>query len=455
LPPLLSTLDQVRLEVRSMPSTVRVYTPHLELSLEDSGAEEHNFEERAGRYYLDEFGRGTPRLSTHWVKILVIDRFPGQNFHVTVKVLGAFDRRGGLNRLGCETDVLGGINESVVLNRIDLLGEQDDTSRASVTYRHTRNTGTGSGSPYVVGVLVCNDDFARPGLVLVDGEYVEAVIPPDRPEDTEEVVLQVSAVDDRSGERLSTGTVSFFIRRHGYEALSVQVLTDDREYVYPGVPVEVGVEMNAPAFSTAFLTLFAENGHGVRAEFRAIIPAWSTTGLGIVRVPAPGTWTLGAEQPGEFFDGVGVLELAADFRTDRFIAEREPLPPAPYYLKDANAFAGAGFGFAVALSSDTLAVGSPVAGRVHIYRRDAEQSWVLEQRLFSGGGDRFGERVELDPTIVRGRELAQGLREREKLFHGPIAVEVDDAGRVFVVECSRQRLQVFRKQSALYHGGPL
>lgn len=65
------------------------------------------------------------------------------------------------------------------------------------------------------------------------------------------------------------------------------------------------------------------------------------------------------------------------------------------------------------------------------------------------------ERVELDPTIVRGRELAQGLREREKLFHGPIAVEVDDAGRVFVVECSRQRLQVFRKQSALYHGGPL
>ena len=65
------------------------------------------------------------------------------------------------------------------------------------------------------------------------------------------------------------------------------------------------------------------------------------------------------------------------------------------------------------------------------------------------------ERVQLDPTIVRGRELAQGLQEREKLFHGPIAVEVDDAGRVFVVECSRQRLQVFRKQKALFGGGPL
>ncbi len=65
------------------------------------------------------------------------------------------------------------------------------------------------------------------------------------------------------------------------------------------------------------------------------------------------------------------------------------------------------------------------------------------------------ERVQLDPSMVKGRERAQGLQEREKLFHGPIAVEVDDEGRVFVVECSRQRLQVFRKQSAIYSGGPL
>ncbi len=65
------------------------------------------------------------------------------------------------------------------------------------------------------------------------------------------------------------------------------------------------------------------------------------------------------------------------------------------------------------------------------------------------------ERVALDPSMVRGRERAQGLQEREKLFHGPIAVEVDDEGRIFVVECSRQRLQVFRKQSPIFSGGPL
>ena len=65
------------------------------------------------------------------------------------------------------------------------------------------------------------------------------------------------------------------------------------------------------------------------------------------------------------------------------------------------------------------------------------------------------ERVNLDPSMVRSRERAQGLMEREKLFQGPIAVEVDDQGRVFVVECSRQRLQVYRKQTASFAGGPL
>ena len=65
------------------------------------------------------------------------------------------------------------------------------------------------------------------------------------------------------------------------------------------------------------------------------------------------------------------------------------------------------------------------------------------------------ERVELDPLASRGRRLAQGLREREKAFQGPIAVEVDDENRVFVVECARHRVQVFHKQTAIFHGGLL
>ena len=65
------------------------------------------------------------------------------------------------------------------------------------------------------------------------------------------------------------------------------------------------------------------------------------------------------------------------------------------------------------------------------------------------------ERLELDPGMMRGRDRAQGLMEREKQFNGPIAVEVDDEGRVFIVETARQRLQVYRKQTASFHGGPL
>jgi len=65
------------------------------------------------------------------------------------------------------------------------------------------------------------------------------------------------------------------------------------------------------------------------------------------------------------------------------------------------------------------------------------------------------ERLELDPVALKGREIAQGLREREGAFQGPIAVEVDDENRVFVVECSRHRVQVFRKQSAMFQGGLL
>ena len=65
------------------------------------------------------------------------------------------------------------------------------------------------------------------------------------------------------------------------------------------------------------------------------------------------------------------------------------------------------------------------------------------------------ERVVIDPITVKGRLAANGLGEREKSFQGPIAVEVDDDGRVYVVEVARHRVQIFRKQSSIYQGGLL
>jgi len=54
------------------------------------------------------------------------------------------------------------------------------------------------------------------------------------------------------------------------------------------------------------------------------------------------------------------------------------------------------------------------------------------------------QKLDANPDMWKEREIAQGL-EREKLFWGPIAVEVDDEGRIFVVESARNRIQVYRK----------
>ena len=62
------------------------------------------------------------------------------------------------------------------------------------------------------------------------------------------------------------------------------------------------------------------------------------------------------------------------------------------------------------------------------------------------------ERVYLDPTIVQARNRALNLQEREGAFQGPIAVEVDDDGHVFVLETARHRVQVFSKQTAMFAG---
>ena len=49
------------------------------------------------------------------------------------------------------------------------------------------------------------------------------------------------------------------------------------------------------------------------------------------------------------------------------------------------------------------------------------------------------------------RTIAYGL-EREKLFASAVAVEVDDANRIFVADYGRSRIQVYRKLPAVFLG---
>ena len=61
------------------------------------------------------------------------------------------------------------------------------------------------------------------------------------------------------------------------------------------------------------------------------------------------------------------------------------------------------------------------------------------------------DKIDANPELWKEREVAYDL-EREKLFWGPMAVEVDDDYRIFVFEVSRHRIQVYRKIPAYFTG---
>ena len=59
------------------------------------------------------------------------------------------------------------------------------------------------------------------------------------------------------------------------------------------------------------------------------------------------------------------------------------------------------------------------------------------------------QKLDADQGMWKEREVAHGL-EREKLFWRPMAVEVDDQGRLFVLEAARWRIQVYHKQAPYF-----
>ena len=59
------------------------------------------------------------------------------------------------------------------------------------------------------------------------------------------------------------------------------------------------------------------------------------------------------------------------------------------------------------------------------------------------------QKLDANPEMWQIRKTAQGL-EREQLFWAPVAVEVDDDDRIFVVESSRSRVQIYQKQAPYF-----
>ena len=87
--------------------------------------------------------------------------------------------------------------------------------------------------------------------------------------------------------------------------------------------------------------------------------------------------------------------------------------------------------------------------RLQIFERDG--SFITKKTGEATLSKWAEEKLDANLDVRPGREVAFGL-EREKLFWGPIGVEVDDQDRVFVVESCRARIQVYRKQAPFFTG---
>ena len=61
------------------------------------------------------------------------------------------------------------------------------------------------------------------------------------------------------------------------------------------------------------------------------------------------------------------------------------------------------------------------------------------------------DKLNANPEMWEERKRAHGM-EREKMFWAPSGVAVDDQNRVFVTESTRNRVQVYQKQSATFLG---
>jgi DNA-binding beta-propeller fold protein YncE len=167
-------------------------------------------------------------------------------------------------------------------------------------------------------------------------------------------------------------------------------------------------------------------------------------------------WGQGGSGPGELnmpwgiaVDGNGNV-FVADWRNDRI----QKFSPDGDFLM---AFGSTGSGEGQFKRPTSVAVDSE--GYIYVADRENDRLQVFDPEghfiTLSHGEATISNwakaKLDASPDQWKQREVAQGL-EREKLFYSPIAVDVDQDGRVFVLESARYRIQVFRRIAPLFLG---
>jgi len=167
---------------------------------------------------------------------------------------------------------------------------------------------------------------------------------------------------------------------------------------------------------------------------------WGSEGSGDGQFNMP--WGIDLDSQGNVY--------IADWRNDRI---QKFSPDGKFLMKFGSSGSGEGeFNRPtdVAVDKDGIIyVADWLNDRIQVF--DADGSFITLD-LGNAGVSKWGkDKLDANPEMWGERERAQGL-DRERLFWAPSGITVDDNNMVFVCENPRNRVQVFRKQSATFAG---
>ena len=165
---------------------------------------------------------------------------------------------------------------------------------------------------------------------------------------------------------------------------------------------------------------------------------WAGSGDGEFNLP----WGIDIDSSGDVY--------VADWRNDRI---QKFTPEGRFLMKFGSSGAGDGqFNRPTGVAVDKegiIYVADRGNQRLQVF--DADGRFITKMTGDATISKWGKSKVDANPDMWKQREVAQGLG-RLKLFWGPTAVEVDDQGRVFVVDSVRDRIQVYRKIAPFFLG---
>ena len=221
---------------------------------------------------------------------------------------------------------------------------------------------------------------------------------------------------------------------------SISIFTRNGEWIGKwGTPGHAEGEMDGPS-GMAFdhddnLFIVDSKNHRIQKFTKdgKFLLQWGREGHGHGEFNLP--WGINIDRKGDVY--------VADWRNDRI---QKFGPDGQFLMKLGSSGTGEGqFSRPTSVAADNegiIYVADWGNDRIQVF--DAHGQFITK---FSGDAtmSKWGkQKLDANPGMWKEREVADGLG-REKLFWGPIAVEIDGQGRIFVVETPRSRIQVYRK----------